>query len=119
MKKYLCLVLCAIFVFGFSSCKRSEYAMERDAKREAAYNNGYKAGYDEGYHEGISYAQERAENMLTESKTEIPPETALQILTNYADGEPVTKEELNKAIWSLDQYYWDLYSAIHDSDSYY
>lgn len=119
MKKYLCLVMCVIFIFSFSSCKRSVYAMEEDAKREAAYNNGYKAGYDKGYIKGVSDAQERAEDMLTESETEVPPDTALQILTNYADGEPVTKEELNKAIWSLNQYYRDLYQAIHDSDSYY
>ena len=125
MKKFCTLILAIIFIGTcLSSCNKSVYAMEKEAKREAAFNDGYGVGYEEGYQEGISDAQKRIENVLsdlswdTKNKNGVDPETALQILTNYVDGEPVTEEELNQAIWSLKQYYWDSYWAIHDSDSY-
>ena len=97
--------------------------MEREAKKEAAFNDGYESGYDEGYREGLSDAQERLENILHEMSQDeengVDAETAIQILTNYADGESITNEQLNQAIWTIRQYYWNSYWAIHDSDSYY
>ncbi len=119
MKKSILIItlLAATFLF-LSSCQRSIYEMEREAKREAAFNDGYDVGYEEGYWEGISDAQEHLEDVLQDLLLEIEPEEAIQILTNYADGEPITEEELHKAIWAIHQYYWDSYHAINDSDSY-
>lgn len=106
--------LLIVLILCLSSCKRSIYEMEREAKREAAYNDGYEAGYAEG----ISDAQERLEDVLLELSLEIEPEAAIQILTSYVDGETVTEEQLHEAIWAINQYYWDSYWAINDSDSY-
>ncbi len=131
MKKLLIIGLTAVLsTCLLSSCSsgRSIYEMEKDAKREAAFNDGYDVGYEEGYWEGywegVSNAQERLEdviwNLSWETKNEhgISPETALQILTNYADGEPITEQELQRAIWAIKHYYWSSYDAVNDSDSY-
>ena len=99
--------------------------MEKEAKKETAFDNGYEAGYEEGYREGLSDAQERLEDLLFDLSYDVKvqngvdSETAIQILTNYADGEPIAEEQLNQAIWAIRQYYWDSYWAIHDSDTYY
>ena len=125
MKKFVSVVLVSVIVaFALSSCERSIYEMEREAKREAAFNDGYESGYEEGYHEGISSAQEHLSDVLQDvswdvkNENGIDPETAIQILANYADGEPVTEQELEQAIRTIRQYYWDSYWAINDSDSY-
>ena len=117
MKKSILIITLLTVVF-FSSCQRSIYEMEREAKREAAFNDGYDAGYEEGYWEGVSDAQKHLEDVLQDISLDIEPEAALQILTNYADGEPIPEEELHKAIWAIHQYYLDSYQAINDSDSY-
>ena len=126
MKKILLsIILCAFMFVSLSSCERSIYEMEKEAKREAAYNDGYEAGYDDGYHEGISDAQEHLENRIQDISWDvkeahgISPEKALQILTNYADGEPVTEAQLHQAIWAINEYYWDSYEDINDIDTYY
>lgn len=122
-KNLLLIILSIILTFALCSCGRSIPEMEREAKKEAAFNDGYESGYDEGYREGLSDAQERLENILHEMSQDeengVDAETAIQILTNYADGESITNEQLNQAIWTIRQYYWNSYWAIHDSDSYY
>lgn len=125
MKKFVAVILVSIIIiFAFSSCERSIYEMEREAKREAAFNDGYEAGYEEGYQKGVSDAQKHLIDELQDiswdikDENGIDPETAAQILANYADGEPVTEQELEQAIWTIRQYYWDSYWAINDSDSY-
>jgi hypothetical protein len=98
--------------------------MEREAKEEAIYNRGYTAGYNEGEWEGIEAAQENfqrtAEDISQDADNEfgIDPEWAIMILSNYADGEPISRDEVNKAIWTLHQYYYDMQEAICDLDSY-
>ena len=56
--KLFFLSICIGTLLLLSSCKRSEYSMERDAKEEAIFNRGYAAGYEEGKWEGIKEAQE-------------------------------------------------------------
>ena len=124
-KNLLLIILSIILTFALCSCGRSIPEMEREAKKEAAFNDGYEAGYDEGYREGLSDAQERLKNLLhdlswdTKNENGVDAETAIQILTNYADGEPITEAQLNQAIWAIKQYYWESYWAIGDIDNYY
>lgn len=126
MKKLFILILVIIFsTLCLSSCETSEYAKEQDLKEEAIYDRGYEAGYEEGKWEGIKTAQEHfAEYVLwdlsydIENEYGMSPEEAITILEHYADGEPITEAELNQAIWTISRYYWDLYSAINDLDSY-
>lgn len=113
-----------IIILCVPACEKSEYAMEREAKEEAIYNRGYKAGYEEGEWEGIEEAQENfqrtAEDIARNADDlfDLDPEKAIMILGNYADGEPISKEEVYKAIWTLRQYYYDMQEAINDLDSY-
>lgn len=98
--------------------------MEREAKEEAIYSRGYSAGYEEGKREGIEEAQENfqytAEDIARDADDlfDLDPEKAITILSNYADGEPISREEVDKAIWTLHQYYYDMQEAINDLGSY-
>lgn len=125
MKKLFTLILSIIFItLCLFACKNSEYAKEQEAKQEAIYNKGHKAGYEEGYWAGIKEAQEYFG--LTEEEIAryaddlhgLSPEEAVMILDNYADGEPISKQDVYKAIWTIRRYYYDMQEAIHDIDSY-
>ncbi len=117
------LMIVAIFLCLFS-CERSEYAMEQDAKREAIYNRGYEVGYEAGYEngrcEGFEDAQSFVEDELfslehdIKHNTGISPEQALQILMNYADGEPTSETELKQAILTINQFYWNANNIVHE-----
>ena len=98
--------------------------MEREAKEEAIYNRGYSAGYEEGKWEGIKEAQENfqytAEDIARNADDlfDLDPEKAIMILDHYADGEPISQDEVEKAIWTIYQYYYEMQEAINDLDSY-
>ena len=121
MKK-LSFVICAILCLSLSSCERSIYAMEQDAKREAAYNEGYDFGYEEGRIEGFSDAQFWLEEDLNdissdiETKYGISPDEAIEMLTLYADGEYVPRDELRKASLAVSQFYLKSQNAIRDTE---
>lgn len=121
----LTALLCIALVFCLVSCGESEYTREQEAKKEAIYNRGYDAGFAEGEWEGIKNAQERFEDFTRwdlphdiENERGMSPEEAITILEHYADGEPTTKSELNKAIWTIREYYWAVYNAVGDIDNY-
>lgn len=122
--KLFVIAICIGSLLPLCSCERSEYSMERDAKEEAIYKRGYTAGYEEGKWEGMEEAQENfqytAENIARDADElfELDPEKAIMILGHYADGEPISQEEVEKAIWTIYQYYYDMQEAINDLDSY-
>lgn len=128
MKRYITILLitalCVALLFCLVSCGKSEYAREREAKEEAIYNRGYEAGYEEGRWEGKKEAQEAlewtAEDIALGASRlyGLDPEEAIMILEHYADGEPISKQELYDAIWTIRRYYYDMQDAIHDIDSY-
>lgn len=122
---YLCIALCISLIICLISCKRSIYAMEQDVKRESAYENGYNEGYNEGRWEGIEDAKFYTEDDLSrlsweiEDKYGICPENAINLLTNYADGEPVSEKDIMNAIWALHKFYWGAYDIINNMEDYY
>jgi hypothetical protein len=125
-KKVLIVILCSVLIFSLCSCGgTSIYEKEREAKREAAYNDGYEAGFDEGRTEGIINAQQCFENYVfnlsydIKDEYEMTPEEAITILAHYADGEPISEKKLNKAIWTINGYYWTLDEAIRNLDKYF
>lgn len=130
MKKlFLIIPVFAAALFCLASCRgRSIYAMEEEAKREAAFQSGYEAGYEEGYYAGKSETQEAiafyVEDDLSKLEFDIKdetgmyPEEAIQILTNYADGHPVSESELNKALWTINYFYWDAFDIAHGIEDY-
>lgn len=122
--KLLALVTCTSMLLCSCGRGRSEYEMERDAKEEAVYSRGYEAGHEEGEWEGREEAQEDFEQTAEDIAWDarhlygLDPEEAIMILGHYADGEPITKQELYAAIWTIHRYYYDMQDAIHDIDSY-
>ncbi len=120
MKKILAFMMIAVLFCCLASCGgRSIYAMERDAEAEAM---------EEKYREGVSEAQEQIASLVeTEmwdlefdigDKWGMTAEEAIQILTTYADGEPVSESKVNKAIWAISQYYRGVNEIANGIDDY-
>ena len=112
-----------------SSCGKSNYAREQEAKREAIYESGYEAGYDDGYFDAMQKAPGRIESRVDddiwnlckeiENKYGIHPEEAIQILANYADDpEAINAEELDRAIWVIFRYYNDSNKIMNGIEDY-
>lgn len=111
-----------------SSCGKSEYAREREAEEAALYESGYDAGYAEGYRAAMNSAPEDVESCVDDDIWDLDrdiknaygfySEDAINTLTNYADGEPVTKSDLIEAIWAIRQYYWGVYEIVNDIGDY-
>ena len=119
-KSFAILSVFVILICCITSCKgRSIYAMERDAEREAL---------EEKYREGISDAQEHIASLVEVEMWDLEydiddnwgmsAEEAVQTLTNYADGEFVSKSEVNKAIWAINHYYTGVNEIVNGIDDY-
>lgn len=129
MKKNLAL-LSVIFIILIvsSSCNKSEYAREQEAQREAIYEQAYEAGYEEGYRAAMNEAPEDIESYVDDDIWDLDhdiknayglyAEDAINTLTNYADGEPVTNSDLIDAIWAIRKYYWGIYEIVNDIGDY-
>lgn len=83
------------------------------------YDNGYENGCDEGgadrFSEGYDYGyrdalwlswNEISRNIQEEWGYDV--EYAVKIARNYAEGEPITEEELCDAIWAIRDYFQEL-----------
>ena len=113
MKKLLIVALCVLMCFGLASCTR-EVVYDTD------YSDGYSDGLAEAQNQISVYAEECLWDISYDAKKDygISPEEALQILANYADGEPVPEENLHKAIWAMHQFYYDVSDLIYELDEY-
>ena len=130
MKKHFIVVtVITVIVCFLSSCGKSTYAREQEAKREAIYESGYEAGYKDGYSEAMQKAPGRIESRVDDdiwdlcreikNKYGIYPEEAAMILSNYADvPDEVTEEELNKAIWAIYRYYFKSCEIMNEIEDY-
>lgn len=108
MKKVISLILsCAALVLCLSSCNKKE-----------AYNEDYYDGYAEGYSDGIAEAQDSISGYAEERFNDIDVADAIQVLRDYADGEPISEVELHEAIWTVNQFYNDAWDVIWDLDDY-
>lgn len=110
MKKILIIALCAALILALSSCN----------DRGPEYGN-YPEGYADGYADGVFEAQKQISGYAEESFSNISGidvYDAIQILTNYADGEPISEADLHDAIWKVQQFYYDSQDVIRDLDDY-
>lgn len=106
----------------------SEYDEGYDYGYTAGYEWGYDEGRDEGYNEAMRDAPEKVKNYVENDVWDLDsdinrewgmyPEDAVQVLTNYLDGEPITEEQLNNAIWAIHQYYNGMAEIVSDIDDY-
>ena len=115
----ICMVIAAVLILIGINDNSNELAAK---KEEAKYGVAYDAGYEDGIYEAQEHFKDYVIWDLSydiEEEYGLSPEEAITILSHYADGEPISKQELYKAINTLRRYYYDLQEAINDIDSYY
>ena len=115
MKKFLCIVLCAVLVFSLSSCKKSNSSNELYME---SYNDGYFEGRDGGQKQIAYYVEEKYSNIYSQEVDD-----ALRTLAIYADGiyesefgEQMSEAELQRLIQILLQYQIDVEKLIYEID---
>ena len=126
MKRFISILL----FFSVSMCLLS-------CSYKGTYEDGYGDGYDDGHYEGLCAGYdkgiEKAKEYLAfvvdddlselsrdiEDKYGIHPEKAVQILTNYADDpDSVSKEDLLRAIYAIDNYFNKSHQVINGIEDY-
>lgn len=115
------IALCMFLTLGLSSC-------EKNSSQNEKYYGDYHDGYVEGYSDGVADAQQLigfyveddfnkiSSNNIKERELSI--EDAVQILRNYADGEPISETELHNAIWSINKFYYDTCDIVYNIEDY-
>lgn len=115
IKMMLSIALCAVLVFVLSACGRKD-------SKDSEYYGDYHDGYVDGYSDGVEEAQQQISGYVDECFNSIgydnEIEEAIQILTNYAIDEPISEDELHKAIWAIEKYYYDISDIINDIEDY-
>lgn len=117
MKKHFTILFVLFLILClYSGCGNSQYAREREAEKEVIYQQAYEKGYEEGYRAAMNAAPKEIEACVDDDIWDLEydikeahgfyPEHAMNTLTNYADGEPVSESDLIEAIWAIRQYYW-------------
>lgn len=116
MKRYFFVIaVIAILICGLSSCGKSDYVRDQEAKEEAIYQRGYEDGYDEGYFYGYEDGYNDGESDIVieaifyaKEKGGWHPEEAWMIIEAYRNKEPFyedgsspSKQDYYEAIDSL------------------
>ena len=112
----LCLCLCACL----SACKTEQ----RDYVTESDYDEGYRAGYEDGIWDGAFECKKDFANAVRDRYSDVEhatlngrglhPEEAIMVLNDYLDGEYVSDDELETAIKTITDFYYDWQSVIAD-----
>lgn len=84
--------------------------------------------YDAGYSQALRAAPQMVEERLLydlwyissqiDKEYGVDLEDALRVITNYAEGEPISQDELKNAIWALYEYHRDSYDLFEEISSY-
>ena len=111
--RILSIVLCVALSLCLISCEDSS-----TEEYYGDYHDGYVEGYDEGYDDAFLDAQSYAEECFSSVCYDNNVEEALATLILYTDGEPITEAELHKAIWAINDFYYDTSDMIQDLDDY-
>lgn len=120
-KRMLSGALCAILIFCLSSCGGK-------GSSDGEFYGDYHDGYVDGYSDGVAEAQQSISfyveddfyeiNSNNEKERGLSIEDAVQILRNYADGEPISEAELHNAIWSINKFYYDTCDIVYNIENY-
>lgn len=107
-----CLCVCVFL----SSCESN------DRSSVLSYDESYHAGYEAGLWDGAFECKEEFANAIrdrysdTESATlngrDLHPEEAIMVLNDFLDGEYVSDNELESAIKTITDFYYDWQSVI-------
>ena len=122
----ICLVLLGISVSMTKDYAQqiTDYADALDMAHGESYDEGYAEGYRAAMNEAPAIVESRVDDDIWNLDRDIKKahgfssEDAIDTLTNYADGEPVSKSDLIEAIWAIRQYYWGVYDIVNDIEDY-
>lgn len=120
MKRTILLFLIVASMLLCTACT------DEDLYYDHGYNNGYEEGYNDGYFEGLDWGQKMIADSVESDYFFIDSSElgdVITILSIYADGiyedefgEPMSEEELQRAIEMLLEYKNDVEELIYDID---
>lgn len=122
MKRLFSLIMILCICISLSSCKAEEHKSSNIGEYEDGYNYGYDKGYEQGQWDGAyefksDFAEAVRERFFdvegdTSRECGLHPEEAIKVLNDYLDGEYVPADELETAIRSITDFYYDWQSVI-------
>ena len=122
MKRLFSMALCLCICLSLSACKAEERNSEYTDDYELGYNYGYDRGYEQGLWDGVFECEDDFAEAVRDRYFEVEhatlngrdlhPEEAIMVLNDYLDGEYVSDDELESAIRSLTDFYYDWQSVI-------
>lgn len=122
MKKLFSVVFCLCICMSLSACKTEERSSEHIDEYESGYDYGYYTGYEQGLWDGAHECKEDFSDAVREHFFDVEgdtsrecglhPEEAIMVLNDYLDGEYVSDAELETAIESITDFYYDWQSVI-------
>lgn len=124
MKKLAAIIAVLIALSSLSACGRTYedgYAEGEHMGYGEGYLNGYFAGVEEAQNDIAFFVEDDLSSIADDIKDKfgIYPEKAMQILANYADDpEAISDEDLYKAIWALDMYFYRSREVIKGIEDY-
>ena len=127
--KLLAKVLTVVLCMGLlSGCGISQDDLD-DARLDEyvdGYDEGYSAGYEDGLWDGAFECKKDFANAVRDRYFDVEhatkngryfhPEEAIVVLNDYLDGEYVSNAELEAAIESITDFYYDWHSEIVNID---
>lgn len=118
MRKLFSVVLCFCLCASLSACETD------NGNHKSSYDEGYYAGYEDGLWDGAFECKKDFANAVrdkyfdvehaTLNGRDLHPEEAIMVLNDYLDGEYVSDDELETAIKSITDFYYDWQSVIAD-----
>lgn len=109
---FFCLCLCV----SLSTCTSDKGSKISD------FDEGYYAGYEEGLWDGAFECKKDFANAVRDRYSDVEhatkngryfhPEEAIMVLNDYLDGKYVSDDELEAAIETISDFYYDWQSVI-------
>ena len=119
--------LFAVFLFlSLCACLSSCKDITSEKHNISEYDEGYNAGYEDGLWDGAFECKKDFANAVrdrysdvehaTKNGRDLHPEDAIMVLNDYLDGKSVSDDELETAIETISDFYYDWQSVIANID---
>ena len=118
MKRLFAVLLCLSLCACLSSCKDNTSEIHNISE----YDEGYNAGYEDGLWDGAYECKKDFATAVSDRHSDVAnatlneryfhPEDAIMVLNDYLDGKSVSDYELEAAIETISDFYYDWQSVI-------
>lgn len=116
LAKSVTTLLCICICVCISGCETE------NRNKMSSYDEGYYAGYEEGLWDGAYECKKDFATAVSDRYSDVEhatlngryfhPEEAIMVLNDYLDGEYVSDSELENAIETITDFYFDWQSVI-------